>query len=220
MAWYLAAGWYVLWFPIHLWFWQFTLIDPAPVGSSYILGAVFQIAVPIVWLVWSCFRRFKPVRTAIVLIYLFSLVLQLFSYIYWSFGNVKNFSISLSHLDSFYFALGTLTTAGTGDISAISETARGLQTLQMGLDLLFVGIALAIVLARYSTLFSRQAESPREAGMAASTGLGSPEKEQSRVEGAETTGKKPILDSPHHRASQDAGRRSSSKRDGHEPETP
>lgn len=181
LAWYLGAAWYVLWFPIHLWFWQFTLTRPAPIGASYIEGAVFQIALPMVWLIWSCFHRFRPVRTAIVLLCLFSLVLQLFSFIYWSYGSTRNFSISLSHLDSFYFALGTLTTAGTGNISAISETARGLQALQMGLDLLFVGIALAIVLARYSTLFSRrQAELPRDAPMTAQPSPVLDEKPQSQ----------------------------------------
>jgi len=150
---YLWATMYVLWFPVHLWFWQFALSDPRPVGTGYILEAIFQIAPPVIWLVWSCFHRFRPVITALVLIYLFSLVLQLFSYIYWSYGSTKNFSIGLSHLDSFYFALGTLTTAGTGSISAISETARRLQTLQMGLDLASFGFALALVVARYSNLF-------------------------------------------------------------------
>jgi Ion channel len=223
LAWYLGAGWYVLWFPIHLWFWQFTLTGPAPVGSSYILEAVFQIAVPIVWLIWSCFHRFKPVRTAIVLICLFSLVLQLFSFIYWSYGSTRNFSISLSHLDSFYFALGTLTTAGTGNVSAISETARGLQTLQMGLDLLFVGIALTVVLARYSTLFSRrQAELPHDAAMTAPLAPVLGEREQSQrasvpdhpcsacpmdkhKEPQETADTKPPLDPAHYPVRRDDG---------------
>jgi hypothetical protein len=93
--------------------------------------------------------------TAVVLLYIFSLLLQLFSYIYWSYGTTKNFSMNLSHLDSFYLALGTLTTAGTGAISATSETARGIQTLQIGLDLIFVGIVVSLVLARYSNLLNR-----------------------------------------------------------------
>ena len=47
---------------------------------------------------------------------------------------------------------------GTGNISPVSETARGLQALQMAIDLVFIGFAVALVLARYSDLLS----SPRE----------------------------------------------------------
>jgi hypothetical protein len=162
---YLAGTGYVLFFPIHLWFWQFELTGRAPTGAGYIWNGAQQIVlsgiVPLI--VVSSFRRFRPVVTAILLVYVFSLLLQLFSYIYWSYGTTRNFSITLSHLDSFYFALGTLTTAGTGTISAISETARQIQTLQMGLDLTFVGIVVAINLARYSNLLTRpQAELPGE----------------------------------------------------------
>jgi len=51
------------------------------VGAWYIRGAVFQIAVPVIWLIVFCFRRFRPVVTALVLVYVLSLVLQFFSYI-------------------------------------------------------------------------------------------------------------------------------------------
>ena len=60
----------------------------------------------------------------------------------------------LSHFDAFYFALGTLTT-GTGNISAISETSRRIQTAQMGIDFLLIGFIVALLVARYSTLFDR-----------------------------------------------------------------
>jgi Ion channel len=147
---------YVCWFPIHLWFWKPALIDPSPVGSTYIGEAIIQISLPLIGLIASCFFRFRPVLTVVLIVCLFSLVLQLFSYIYWSYGSTQNFSIRLSHLDSFYFALGTLTTAGTGSISVVSETARGLQTLQMGPDLILVIFAVALVVARYSSLFDRR----------------------------------------------------------------
>lgn len=166
LGFYFLGTWYILWFPIHLWFWQFALTGRAPAPASYIEGAVWQIALPVGWLIWSCFHRFRPVITALVVAFLFSLLLQLFSYIYWSYGTPRNFGTSLSHLDSFYFALGTLTTAGTGSISAISETARGIQALQMGLDLAIVGFTVALVLARYSGLFPR---SKREVAAAAPT---------------------------------------------------
>jgi hypothetical protein len=84
----------------------------------------------------------------------FALLLEIFSALYWAYGTKKNFSFPLSHLDAFYFALGTLTTAGTGNIVAISETSRWIQAAQLGLDLLLVVFIVALVMARYSALFN------------------------------------------------------------------
>jgi hypothetical protein len=168
---YLLIAGGVLLFPIHLWFWQFQLTERVPVPHSYVWnGVLVQIViegiVPLV--VVACLPRFRPLLAAFLTASLLSLLLQLFSYIYWSFGTTRNFSISLSHLDAFYFALGTLTTAGTGNISTSSETARGFQALQMGLDLLIVGIVLTIILARYTSLLSRpRVGVPRDAALTA-----------------------------------------------------
>jgi tetratricopeptide (TPR) repeat protein len=174
---YLAVAGYIFLWPIHLWFWQFDLNPRSPTGTGYIWNGFFQIAVAIIYLLIAFgFRRFRPWLTTILLVYIFSLLLQLFSYIYWSYGSTRNFSISLSHLDSFYFALGTLTTAGTGNISAISETARRIQTLQMGLDLVFVGIVVTLILARYSSLlYSPRVGSPRDNTIAATSKAGQPQ---------------------------------------------
>ncbi len=153
---YLATTTYVLYFPIHLWFWQFELTQRAPLPGWYFGNAVQNIAlgglIPLIW--FSLRRRFRPVVTALFLLYVLSLLLQFFSYMYWTYGTTENFTIRMTHLDSFYFALGTLTTAGTGNLSAVSETTRNLQTWQMGLDLLLVGFVIALVLARYANLFN------------------------------------------------------------------
>jgi hypothetical protein len=157
---YLAAATYIMYLPIHLWFWQFELTGrtiTSTASPSYIFsGAVIQIfLLGIVPLIISCFYRFRPVLTALFLAYLFSLILQLFSYIYWTYGTTKNFSANLTHFDSFYFALGTLTTVGSGTITANSETVRQVQAVQMGLDLLLIGFAVTVILARYTNLLSR-----------------------------------------------------------------
>lgn len=111
-------------------------------------------------MIWIAFRSFRPVIAAVLIVLVFSLVLQLFSYIYWAYGTRANFGMSLSHLDSLYFALGTLTTAGTGNLATISETARRIQTLQMVLDVGLVVVAVTLVLARYSGLFTLRAAPP------------------------------------------------------------
>jgi hypothetical protein len=146
---------YVMLFPIHLWFWQFELISSRGLPQWYFYSAVIQIVGGIGYLARYSFARFRPIATTLVLILLFSLILQLFSYMYWAYGTTSDFSVSLSHLDAFYFSLGTLTTAGTGNISAISETARRLQSLQMGIDFILIGFVVVLVLTRYSNLLDR-----------------------------------------------------------------
>ena len=154
---YLAATGYVLLVPVHLWFWQFLLTPREPLPGWYIPNALQQIIVGgIAPLIWLCFRRpFRPWLTAFLVAYVLSDLLQFFSYFYWSYGSTANFTIPLSHLDSFYFALGTLSTAGTGNVSAISPLSRGLQTWQMGIDLVLIAFVVALILARYTTLFDR-----------------------------------------------------------------
>lgn len=79
----------------------------------------------------------------------FVLLLAVFSILYWQMGTTKNFSKPLSHLDAIYFAFGTLSTAGTGNINAVSDKARALQMLQEFLDLFLVLIVLVGVVARF-----------------------------------------------------------------------
>ena len=74
-----------------------------------------------------------------------------FSFLYWSYGSLVNFSTSLTRLDAVYFALGTLTTAGTGNISATSEASRFIQSLQMFLDLGLMVLAVSLVIARFTS---------------------------------------------------------------------
>lgn len=67
---------------------------------------------------------------------------------YWSLGGKAGvgFSERLTQLDALYFAVGTLTTAGTGSIDALSTKVRTYVTVQMGLDFLLVVVALAVII--------------------------------------------------------------------------
>ncbi|MGH3397714.1 MAG: ion channel [Streptosporangiaceae bacterium] len=76
---------------------------------------------------------------------------SMFSVIYWTYGTAGNFSTRLTrltHLDAIYFTMGTLSTAGTGSLVPVSQLARGLQTLQMLLDLGFLLVAVTLVMGR------------------------------------------------------------------------
>lgn len=151
----LAGAAFVVLYPVALGFGIAAETTRAPGGVSVgnaVYGLVVFAILPLIALAIS--RRFRPVVTALVLGYGFAILLEFFSDLYWSYGTSRNFSIPLSHLDAFYFALGTLTT-GTGNISAISETSRRIQTAQMVIGLVFIGFVVALVMARYSTLLDR-----------------------------------------------------------------
>lgn len=124
-------------------------------GVAYII--ILLIVLPLVWLAVS--KRFRPVVTGIVLAYGFAILLETFTLAYWYNGTSKNFGIPLSHFDAFYFALGTLTT-GTGNVSAMTEASRRIQTTQMVVDLVFIGFIVALLMARYSSLFDRPKPEP------------------------------------------------------------
>jgi hypothetical protein len=98
---------------------------------------------------------FGTFETVMNIEYAFSVLIALFSTLYWDYGTASNFSTTLSRLDAIYFAVGTLTTAGTGDLVARSDTARVIQTVQMILGLLLVVFAVSIVL---TALTSRSTE--------------------------------------------------------------
>lgn len=148
------AGIYYVLIPATLWVWQFELTGRYRPGTWYIVNAAIQVAAGTAYLLWLSLRQsFRPVFAAIALVYVLSQVLQFFAYIYWTYGDAPDFGHNLSHLDAFYFAVGTLTTAGTGSLNAVSQTARLLQTVQMGLDFGLVIVAVGFVLARYSQFF-------------------------------------------------------------------
>lgn len=96
-------------------------------------------------------KRSSKLLIAVILLIALSTLIQDFSYLYWSDGSTANFNISLTRLDALYFALGTLTTAGTGSINAMSDTARAVQSLQMTLDLILIVFAIGLVIARFSS---------------------------------------------------------------------
>jgi hypothetical protein len=157
------CGWVaaMLILPIPAWFVQFSLTNRGNIGAAYIFTAAIETSACFIGLILLCFRRFRPGQTAIFLIFTFSLVLQTFSLLYWAHGTARDLSEPLTHLDAFYFALGTFTTAGTGNLSPISQVARGLQTLQMGVDFVLIGFIVVLVMARYTNLLDRP-KAPRD----------------------------------------------------------
>jgi hypothetical protein len=85
-----------------------------------------------------------------------------FSYAYWAIGEAANFAGGpLSKLDAVYFTLGTLTTAGTGTISAVGALSRATVSLQMALDIAFTAFALAFAVTRLNAETPANGPTPR-----------------------------------------------------------
>ena len=87
------------------------------------------------------------------------LFLLLFASAYFTMAatNPANFStLSLTRTDALYFTVTTFSTAGFGDITPVSQSARLVVTAQMLLDLLALGLGIrvlvgAVQLARQQT---------------------------------------------------------------------
>ena len=132
----------------------FVLDNERPAGGApvaVIILTSFGICGYISGLISACLDRKKLSTVLLTLIFCVAFTLGTFSYFYWSYGTPSNFGVSLTHLDAFYFAMGTLSTAGTGTINASSELARGLQTAQTGLDSVLVLFAIGLVVARFTS---------------------------------------------------------------------
>lgn len=94
-----------------------------------------------------------------------------FTQIYWRIGTSSDFTVPLSHLDALYFAVGTVSTAGTGNIYAMSQLARGTQTAEMLLGMVLILVLLAAVVGRLAGGRNRDRGSAREVIPTSSTPL-------------------------------------------------
>lgn len=113
---------------------------------------IWYVATAVALIICVVGFRDRPLYTLAIAVLLGFIVLtDLFSVLYWQYGSQVNFNIPLSHLDAVYFTLGTLSTAGTGNIVAISETSRAIQSLQMGVDFGFILLATGILVSRLAS---------------------------------------------------------------------
>jgi hypothetical protein len=138
-----------------LWFNFFFFSQGTFTGFYVIIPSVITL-IGITYILISIIRFVSIPETALMLLFGFSSLVGNFSILYWSYGTTVNFSEYLTRLDAVYFAVGTLTTAGTGNISAVSQLARGLQGLQMALDIGFILFAVALAVAEISAQMRRR----------------------------------------------------------------
>jgi voltage-gated potassium channel len=108
-------------------------------------GIVILVVVA-VWQVRAIIRaRYPALRAVEALAATVPLFLLLFASAYFTMAgtNPANFSThSLTRTDALYFTVSTFSTVGFGDITAASQSARLVVTVQMLLDLLVLGLGI------------------------------------------------------------------------------
>ena len=112
-----------------------------------VLGLLAFFAI-IGWQVRNITRSDYPtVRGIEALALLIPLYVLLFATVYYlmNHANQATFGSSLSRVDAMYFSATVFTTVGFGDITAKTEAARVLVTVQMMLDLVIIGLVARLV---------------------------------------------------------------------------
>ena len=111
------------------------------------LGLLVLTAI-IIWQVRQISRSNHPIGRAVEA-FAFSVPLYMLifatAYFVMAHTNPAAFGGCLSRTDAMYFSSTVFTTVGFGDITAKSEAARLVVTVQMWLDLVFLGLVLRVV---------------------------------------------------------------------------
>ena len=123
-----------------------------PVDASTFAGLAIGIgllAAIVAWQVRAIIRSEYPrLRAVEALFVAVPLLLVLFAATYFRLAgsSLVNFAQPLSRTDALYFAVTVFSTVGFGDISAKSEAARVVVTLQMVVDLVLIGLGVRALL--------------------------------------------------------------------------
>ena len=104
----------------------------------------------------SPFPVLRATESLAVIVPLF-LLLFAAAYVAMATFSVKSFGEHLSHTDGLYFAVTVFSTVGFGDITAKTETARLVVTVQMIADLIVLGLAIKVVVGAVKGGRQRQA---------------------------------------------------------------
>jgi hypothetical protein len=112
-----------------------------------VTGLVVLMAL-IAYSVWSIVRSpFPGLRAIEALAVIVPLFLLLFASAYVVMERLAraSFTQPLTHTDALYFTVTVFTTVGFGDITARTEAARVLVTIQMIMDLVIIGVAIQAI---------------------------------------------------------------------------
>jgi voltage-gated potassium channel len=125
------------------------LDEPLQMSAAVRLATCLVVfAAVVTWQIRSILRsKYPGIRAAEALAFSAALFLLIFASTYFLMaGNSANFSQAMTRTDALYFTVTTFATVGFGDITATSEVARAIVTIQMLLDLLILGLGVRALL--------------------------------------------------------------------------
>ena len=138
-------------------------LDRVPIAVSLVVALLILLAITI-WQVRAITRATYPALRAIeALAGTVPLFLLLFAACYFLMAqdDPANFNHPLTRTDALYFTVTVFTTVGFGDITATSQIARLLVTIQMLLDLLILGLGVQVFIG--AVRLARQNQTPNAA---------------------------------------------------------
>ena len=140
------------------------LNKPETFGVLLLVGGVILIAVVVAWQVRaiaeSPFPRLRGVQTLISGI---PLLLVVFAAVYYLTGQTQpdSFTQPMDKIDAMYFTVTVFSTVGFGDITAKTDLARTLVTVQMLVNLVVIGLVAKVIFGAVDTgLKKRSAAHP------------------------------------------------------------
>jgi voltage-gated potassium channel len=120
----------------------------APVAVTILviglMGFITLVAVHVRSIIRSPFPVLRAVEALAISVPLF-LLLFASTYVVLAAQSPASFGGHLSHTDGLYFTVTVFSTVGFGDITAKTQTARLLVTVQMIADLIILGLAIKVV---------------------------------------------------------------------------
>jgi voltage-gated potassium channel len=135
---------------------------PGTSGAGAFAGLLIGLGVFVAlvgWQIRGIARAEHPVMRAVEVIALALPMLAVvfaFTYLSISRADPASFSEQLNHVDAMYYTVSTISTVGFGDITAESDAARVLVTVQMVFDLaLIAGLVRLVIVAMRTGLHRR-----------------------------------------------------------------
>lgn len=131
-----------------------------PLAVTLVVGLVFLVAVAAAYVRLILRARHPGMRASEALATVVPLFLLLFASAYFAMAATSpaSFNQPLDRTDSLYFTVTVFSTVGFGDILAISQTAKLAVTVQMVLNLLFLGLGVRVFIG--AVQLARRARPP------------------------------------------------------------
>jgi voltage-gated potassium channel len=129
-------------------YYLFPLNNPADSGVLLLVGGLILVGVILAWqvraILISPFPRLRGLQTLISGI---PLLLVIFAAVFYLTGQAQpdNFSEPMDKIGAMYFTVTVLSTVGFGDITAKTDLARILVTIQMLFNLVIIGLAAKVI---------------------------------------------------------------------------